>query len=307
MKPLMCAEARNGFALMLYGELSFDEEERIDTHLDGCPECRAAFEREKALHAAFDGAAAEPSPSLLRECRAELSLRLDREPAPVRESWWKQVLSIRPVTFTWSPVGAVALVALGFFAAKVTPLLNRNAIDATQAGMARVRGVETAPNGGIRIVVDETRQRTISGGLDDQQIRGLLMQAMQDPSDPGLRAETVDLLNTREQSSEVRDALIYALRNDRNDGVRFKALQGLRRFAGDEEVRDALSQTLLTDANSGVRSQAIDLLIQSSGGSNVDRELIGTLQQLMMQEDNAYVRQQSQRMLSAYRASPEIY
>ncbi len=43
------------FALLLYGELSFDEEERVDAHLDGCAECRAALEREKSLHAAFDG------------------------------------------------------------------------------------------------------------------------------------------------------------------------------------------------------------------------------------------------------------
>ena len=59
-----CTQARMHFALLLYGELSFDEEERVETHLDGCVDCRATLDRQKALHAAFDGLAVEPPPSL---------------------------------------------------------------------------------------------------------------------------------------------------------------------------------------------------------------------------------------------------
>jgi len=39
-----CEEVRGQFALLLYSELSFDEEERIESHLDGCAECRAALD-----------------------------------------------------------------------------------------------------------------------------------------------------------------------------------------------------------------------------------------------------------------------
>src|SRR3984885_9946047 len=76
-----CAQARMHFALLLYGELSFDEEERVDAHLDGCAECRAALERETSLHAAFDGVAVEPAASLLSECRADLAAALQLEEA----------------------------------------------------------------------------------------------------------------------------------------------------------------------------------------------------------------------------------
>ena len=31
-----CAGVKEYFALYLYGELSFDEEERVESHLDGC-------------------------------------------------------------------------------------------------------------------------------------------------------------------------------------------------------------------------------------------------------------------------------
>ena len=68
-----CEKIRMQLGMLLYGELSFDEEETVDAHLEGCAECRAALERERALHAAFDqaeiaaarvgamGRAAEPS------------------------------------------------------------------------------------------------------------------------------------------------------------------------------------------------------------------------------------------------------
>jgi hypothetical protein len=39
----------------------------------------------------------------------------------------------------------------------------------------------------------------------------------------------------------------------------------------------------------------------------VDRQIIGTLQELMLREDNAYLRQRSQRILEAANASTEIY
>jgi hypothetical protein len=309
MKNAMtCLEARAQLDLLLYGELSFDEEDRIETHLEGCGECRAALEREKALHAAFDGVAIEPAPSLLRECRTDLAARLSQEaraPQP-HIGWWDRfthMLTGGPGVML-RPVGAMALVALGFFAARITSTGSLAGV--SEAGMARVRDVRPSADGRVQITVDETRQRVVSGGLDEQPIRELLMEAIRDPNDPGLRADSVDLLNTRAQSADVRDALVYTLQHDQNHGVRFKAMEGLKAFAHEPEVRSALSETLLTDSDPGIRTQAIDLLIQGSG-ETLDRQVIGTLQQLMLREENAGVRQKSQRVLASFNASPGIY
>jgi hypothetical protein len=305
---ITCLEARAQLDLLLYGELSFDEEDRVETHLESCGECRAALEREKALHAAFDGVAIDPAPSLLRECRADLAARLNLEhlgPQP-HVGWWDRfthMLTGGPGVML-RPVGAMALVAVGFFGAKVVN--TGSLVNVSQAGMARVRDVRPSADGRVQITVDETRQRIVSGGLDDQPIRELLMEAIRDPNDPGLRADSVDLLNTRAQSADVRDALVYTLQHDQNIGVRFKAIEGLKAFAREPEVRSALSETLLSDSNPGIRTQAIDLLIQGSG-ENLDRQVIGTLQQLMLREDNAGVRQRCQRVLASFNASPGIY
>jgi hypothetical protein len=145
--------------------------------------------------------------------------------------------------------------------------------------------------------------------LDDQNIRVLLLSAAKDPSDPGLRYETVGILNDRAQAAEVRDTLIYALEHDENAGVRLKAMDGLRPFVQQPEVRKALSGVLLSDGNPGMRTQAIDLLTKGVGESSngLDRDVIGTLQELMNRENNAYVRQRGERVLQLVNASQETY
>ena len=332
-EKLSCADARMLFSMLLYGELSFDEEERVDAHLDTCTECKTALEREKSLHAAFDSVAVEPAASLLRECRTDLAAAVHqerdaREQSPLQaranvkepSGWWDHFVHSLTGGSILRPVGAVALVALGFFGARFAPLLSEGPLfsqvtGASQAGIRRVSDVETQTDGTVRIVVDETRQKTVAGNLDDQQIRTLLLEAVRDPNNSGLRADSAALLSRRAQSAEIRSALVYLVGHDPNDGVRLNAMEGLKSYTADPDVRVALSQALLSDANPGVRTQAIELLIPSSsiskldGGSvpNLDRATIGTLQELMLRENNASLRQRTQKVLEAINASAEIY
>lgn len=316
-----CEAARVQLALLLYGELSFDEEEIVETHLENCAECRAALARERQLHAAFDSVEIEPSAALLRECRDDLRVRLGQTARRASQTdagsvphvgWWDKVvdtLASRASGREWlKPLGAVALLAVGFFGARLVPSNGGafGAMSLTGPGASRVRYVETVPNGRIQIVLDETRQRTITGALDDQNIRALLLSAAKDPADPGLRVESVDILNSRAQAADVRGALLYALRHDQNAGVRLKALEGLKSFAQQPEVRNALAEVLLNDENPGLRTQAVDLLTADSD-QGLDRHIVGTLQELMRTESNAYVRQRSQHVLEAINASAEIY
>ena len=299
--------------MLLYGELSFDEEGAVDAHLEGCAECRAALERERQMHAAFDEVEIDPPASVLWESRQNLQRRIAAEHAPAhRVSWWDQFLDAK-----WlRSAGALALLSIGFFGARMFPNLGLGVTGMSLAdpGAQRVRSVGPAANGGVQIVLDETRQRTVSGGLDDQNIRVLLLSAAKDASDPGLRYETVGILNDRAQAAEVRDTLIYALEHDENAGVRLKAMDGLKPFVKQPEVRKALTGVLLSDGNPGMRTQAIDLLTQGVGestadstGNALDRDIIGTLQELMNSENNAYVRQRGERVLQLVNASRETY
>ena len=307
---MKCEEVKKTLPLFLYGELSFDEEERLEMHMDECDSCRGFLERERAMFLALDGAEATPPPELLEQCRAELRSRLAHV-APERKHFWDKLLAGFSIQFHFAPgimqpLGAVAMLVIGFFVARVAPpsLLGswRGAGVLGEPATSRVRYVEPAGPGRVQIVIDETRQRTLSGNLEDQSIQRLLLTAAKDPSDAGLRVESVDLLKSKPQSAEVRSALLYALQHDSNAGVRLKALDGLKDFADDPQTRQTLAQVLLRDDNPGVRTQVIDLLIRHRSDS-----MVGVLQELMVKEDNGYIRMRCQRALHDMNASVETY
>ncbi|MEO7144959.1 MAG: hypothetical protein ABI165_15790, partial [Bryobacteraceae bacterium] len=242
-----CESARKSFALLLYGELSFDDEEQVQAHLhgsqhaSGCPSCLAELDRERRLHTAFDACEPEASDELLRQARSSLHRRLSdrREADSRRRSFWDfldrkgcagiriafqqaaralrfAVFYLEDIRFApgyLRPVGALALVALGFFGARFSNLPGlapfHSAGLLSEPAVSRVRYVEPEASGAVQIVVDETRQRILTGGLNDEHIRRLLLSAAKDPADPGLRVESVDILKAQSQSQDIRAVLLY--------------------------------------------------------------------------------------------------
>ncbi|HEV2688836.1 MAG TPA: zf-HC2 domain-containing protein, partial [Bryobacteraceae bacterium] len=87
---MKCEEVRTTLPLFLYGELSFEDEERLEVHIDECDACRAALAREKALFQSLDAAEMTPSQELLDRCRAELQQSLAHA-EPEREGFWDKV------------------------------------------------------------------------------------------------------------------------------------------------------------------------------------------------------------------------
>jgi hypothetical protein len=199
------------------------------------------------------------------------------------------------------PVGALALIALGFFAARFSmrqPEQPAGPVTAPEVYLSTIRSVRPDDAGRVHIALDETRRRTLVGGMDDENIRRLLLVAARDEANPGLRVDSIDVLKGHADSRIVRDALVTALLGDSNAGVRLKALEGLRNFAADLETRQALAKVLLTDENPGLRVQAIDLLVQ-----NRDESLVGVLQNLIRKEENNYVRLKCRTALQEMNAS----
>ena len=306
---MKCEDARKTLPLFLYGELSFEEEERLEVHIDECDGCRGALARERALFQSLDAAEMVPSAELLTECRAELRQRLTHV-EPDRASFWDKIREGFTIHFHFAPgimqpLGALAMLLVGFFAARMTPASFLGAFHSAglvEPASSRVRYVEPVGSGRVQIVVDETTQRVLSGTLDDQSIQRLLLTAAKDPSDAGLRVESVNLLKNQPQSAEVRRALLYAVQHDSNAGVRLKALDGLKNFADDPETRATLTQVLLKDDCPGVRKEVIDLLIPHHADS-----MVSVLQEVMGKEKNGYIRMRCQRALRDMNASVETY
>lgn len=294
---MSCQRFEERLPLYLYGELTAAEEESFETHGAACAACGQALERERALHAAMHNSEAEVPELLLSSCRRVLASALESASAPEARLRWRNWIGVAG----WKPVAALALVACGFVAGRA----GQRPVDKNfpaESLVTRVRDVNPDGEGRVRLVLEETRQRTLGGSLDEEPIRQLLLAATQDTADAGIRFESVDLLRRQSSAMDVRRALMAALERDPNPGVRLKALDGLRPLAGDPLVRQLFARTVERDDNPGVRTQAVDLLIQHG-----QKDVVEVLQRLLQREDNGYIRSRSQRALESINASVETF
>lgn len=300
---MSCAEIVRNIPLYCYGEVSSELEERIEAHLGGCPECAAELNRHRSFLEALDGREDLGAASMLVACRSSLRQALQAERSP-RQSWFEALKGFSQWHIPFRiPVGAMALVAVGFFAARYTP----EKFGGIRAGIAEpmfssVRSVEPGASGRVQISVDEIRRRVVEGTLQDPRIQDLLLSAVREESNADVRAESIGVLKQSADSSEIRGALLDAATRDPNAGVRLKALEGLKQYAGDPAVRKTLANVLLKDDNAGVRVQAIDLLT-----AHHDDSIVGVLQDVVQKEDNSYVRARCSRLLEQMNASVGTY
>jgi hypothetical protein len=307
---MKCEEVVQAFPLYLYGEVSPATEEAIEDHVAGCNVCAKEFKLQKAIHSALDAhefATRELTvpAGLLQECRGDLSRRVGREPVHYRgwfglADWFHDLMhNGLPVRV---PLSAMALIAMGYFAARLTGPAQIGG--ATTAGLensafsSAVRAIERQASGTVHISLDEIRRREITGNLDDDNIQRLLLDAIRQENNPGVRVESVGMLKDCAQSSLVRGALLDRVSHDPDAGVRLKALEGLKAFAGDSAVRQTLAQVLLHDDNAGVRMETIDVLT-----SHRDDAMVGILQDVFQKEDNHYVRTRVQNALQEMHAT----
>jgi hypothetical protein len=293
-----------------YGELSAEEEERVEDHLRVCAVCAREMESQRLLAAALDRRDVEIPAGLLNECRNNLMAAIEREvpasdPAPkksVRTSLLEMAGGMFHGLSRWrQPMGALALVAVGFFAARFTGY-NPAALpqtDSTAAGevFATVRSVLPDSSGNVKISFDETRRRIISGPVDDQNIQRLLMAASREDN-PAVRVEAVDFFNEHPGAAGVRDALLNAVAHDPNAGVRLKAMEGIKTMGHDAEVRRVLMQVLQQEDFPAIRMQAVDMLVASP-----DESMVGAIQGLVQRENNGYVRLKFEKALKEMNAS----
>jgi hypothetical protein len=318
---MTCPQVQTNLSLYLYGELDFAEEEAVEQHLTECAVCKRALEREKAWHSMVNAEQVAVPLEFLSACRNELKAALPSSRVEKNDqgsSWGQWGRQLGFSLSAWSARTAVAsfLVLAGFTAGR---WIDRHGlpgglsgIGGAEAGLfdpstAHIRDIQPSSDNRVRIVFDQVHEREITGGMDDEGVRRLLIAASKDPADPGIRVDSVEILNNQ-KGNDVRDALIYAAQHDSNAGVRLKALEGLGRFADDPAIRESLAFVLQHDDNSAVRSQAIDVLAPMAGRAELSPQLTGTLQEIVRSEPgDDYVRMRCMQLLVEMNALPDVY
>jgi hypothetical protein len=261
-----CEEIKAEIPLYCYGEICAEREEAIEQHVAQCAECRAELDKHHKFLDVLDNRDDDIDSCLLTTCRADLHTALG---VPKKQSFWAHSF------WNWhvpAPIAAAALIALGFFAGTFGSQLLP---DPSQAVFSSVASIEPDASGQIRIAVDEVRRHMVSGKVEDPRIQSLLLNAVREESNPGVRAESVTVLRRNADSEQVQGALIDRLANDPDPRVRLNALEGLQ------------SVSLRT--------------------IHRDNSIVGVLQDAVRKEDNTDIRLRCGRLLEEMKASVGTY
>ncbi len=304
-----CETIKDLLVLLNCGELSFEEEETVESHVESCTACRAERQRLQRLDAFLELETTAVPSDLLARCRRDLRARLARE-APHR-TWFSPVALWQSIgSIPWlKPTGALALLAVGFMSGRIgggvsdrlmgpgpVQLSSAHSVSA-QTGTPTEAEPTTASPEGSQVSYRPITQTQSAAEPNDARMRNLLLAAIND-QDPALRVDSIDLLQHRCSDETVRRALLTALKSDKNSGVRLKALDALRPYAQNPETRVVLAGVVLNDNSPTIRAQAIDLLVQSRG-----TDVASTLQEVLRREENPYIRERSVNALRAMKAS----
>jgi hypothetical protein len=313
---MTCQEAQTKLSLYLYGELEFAEEEALEQHVDECALCGRALANEKAWHSLVKAESTDVPLELLAQCRGDLKAAVgshsEGESQPLWRHWAKSLGFSSP---QWSLRLAVAsfLVFIGFSAGRFVEqnglpggvTLATDNMGVVDPATARIRDIEPGENNRVRIVFDQ--QRAISGPVDNDEIRAWLVAATKDDSDPGIRVDSVQMLNGQ-AGPDVRDALLSSARNDPNAAVRLEAVEGLRHFRDDLITQQGLVYILQHDENAGVRSKAIDVLAPAREAIKITPEIADGLEAVTLSgQPDDYVRMRCLELLQQMNSASGIY
>jgi hypothetical protein len=320
----ICEALQQDIALAVYGELPDDANHRLERHLEECGHCRQELEAVDGLRQAMSlYPMEEPSPNLLTRTRLRLEEALDAVP---RSGWITRIVDrlFNGIARVQSaPVMASALLVVGLgtggFAGYRTG--RKAAIPATppstvvQTGgdakdpsqVANIRSIVQQPGTeNVEIQYNRLVPETMTGSLDDPDVRKMLLLGAQSHLDPQVRKDSVDLISAECLAGHecgdgpVRDALMYSVRRDNNASVRLKALEGLQPYVSeDKNVRDVVLNALLKDSDPQVRIKAVDLLQPVDSDSSVRH----ALHSVADTDQNPYLRTVSRQVLNTL---PEV-
>jgi hypothetical protein len=302
-----CNWIKENVVLYIYEELTDDAKYEFEHHLLQCAACKDEVESALAFKNSMSARPAwQVSPNLLASSRMKLQERL--EETQQFRGWnriifdlagWMQQIKLAPAL-------SAALLMIGFAGGALTsyrlamarqttdrPITQASVSDANIAGIDSIVPDETGKRVAIRY--NTLAPQTVEGTTDEPRIQELLLIGTRNLSNPGIRLQSIGILNAKSADDDIREALIGSLRADQNPGVRLEVLEGLKGFVrGDVHVRDVLVEALIHDPNPGVRAKALELLNPALTDTSV-RE---ALKMLAQRDKDDFIRSECKRVLA---------
>ncbi|MDP1676872.1 MAG: HEAT repeat domain-containing protein [Bacteroidota bacterium] len=295
--------------LSIYGELSNEDQVKLDAYLKKHPDLNKEYQKLKKLRSFISqNTSSKTSDDLLNDARGQLreALRKERN----KKSFINQIIGVA-AEFLQPQIalGGVTILLFGMmigyysFSSKTVeqslifqPVVN-SADAKPQTSISNVRFIDCdASDGEIEFEFDAVAPMHIKGKIDDPEIQKVLTHALLNESNAGVRLSSVSAFRNQSENKKIVDpaiktTLIKSLTTDENPGVRSEALRVLQRCDFGTDIRDALLHVIAKDENSGIRVAAINALeIIKMDGTKFDDVTINALKQQIGKEQNNYIR-----------------
>lgn len=309
----------------IYDELDILQNEEFLKHLSECSECREEYEKQEELKNTLKKSSiSEVDEKLLQEARMELHGALRSE--SFKESRFKnfnEKLSDFFASGYRLALSGAAVLLIGFLAGflifnnnstsgNLEGLVQQNKTNAVLASnpiipdnnawISNVRFINKNPKTGeVEFTFEATKLVHVNGNVNDHKIQSLLLYAMLNEPNPGVRLNTLNAIDkdqTQSTNDELENAIIKVAETDKNPGVRRAALRSLTNFQFDENIKNALLFVLENDDNSSLRIDAINSLVNAKNkGFNFNTKDMNILKNRIEKDQNSYVRVAAQTVL----------
>jgi hypothetical protein len=308
----------------LYDELSGEQKNSFLAHIENCSECKKKYESQEELRKTLNEVKnPDVDEKLLQEARMELhsALRQEISRSSISKNSGRNPNFFFASRFKLAFCGAVILLIgfiVGFLVFNKAPINKEEklvegpstgALNASNpilpdnnAWISNVRFINKNPQTGeVEFTFEATKLVHVSGSINDKKIQNLLLYAMLNEPNPGVRLNTLNAINKDQAQStndELEQAIIKVAETDNNPGVRRAAVKSLNNFTFDNDVKNALLFVLQHDTNSSLRIDAINSLVSAKNkGFNFDTSDRNVLKNKSENDQNSYVRVAAQTVL----------
>ncbi len=251
-------EIKELMQLSVYGELSPDEQTKLEAAVKRHPDLKKEFQEMKRF-ASFisENTAPDTTDELLRDARTQLreALRNERRHVPLIVRIGRSIEELIQIKHALTSAGMLSLgLLIGYcsFAPSgsehqliVQPVSNQTG-DAPKTSIENVRFIDSdASDGEVEFEFEAVAPMRMKGRIEDPEVQRVLTHALLNESNDGVRLSSLNAIRNQTENKKtidpvIKNALITSLRSDANPGVRREALRVLQQYVVEDLFKLAL-------------------------------------------------------------------
>ena len=305
---------KNFLTLKYFDELKVSESKALSGHLKKCSACKNEEKKIiKTFNLAKENNLVAPT-ELLISAKRELNAKLFNNAKKENIGFIFSMQNYFITNYKYLVAASVIFVIGIFFGSYyfsnefTTPqIFASNKIENLEYGKSFIKTVKhiefNKKSGELELIYETATPTKMKSNLNDTKMQKLVEHSILREDNSGIRLRLLDIIyNHISSGNKISNSLSRSLAKvamfDENAGARRMALENLIHLPYDNEIRNAVMHILTYDNNSGLKNNAINFFTtKNSQGESIDIETKIFLKDLIMKNDNGYVKMQAMNLL----------